>query len=53
MFAVADKMGGVGEVEKKQEVGMTLTPPWAGEQSARRRAHGLLDEKPKASQPRK
>jgi hypothetical protein len=32
-------------VRKKQEWGMTLTPPWAGEEVARRRAHELLDQK--------
>ncbi len=31
------------EMKKK---GMTPTPPWAGKEAARRRAHGLLDEKP-------
>jgi len=40
-------------VREREFWGMTLTPPWAGEQTARRRAHGLLDEKPKASRQRK
>ena len=31
---------------KIKKMGMTLTPPWAGKEAARRRAHGLLDGKP-------
>ena len=31
---------------KKKKKGMTPTPPWAGKEAARRRAHGLLDRKP-------
>jgi hypothetical protein len=30
---------------KKKKMGMTPTPPWAGKEAARRRAHGLLDRK--------
>ena len=37
---------------KKKKMGMTPTPPWAGKEAARRRAHGLLDRNPKASQMR-
>lgn len=37
------------EIKKK---GMTPTPPWAGKEAARRRAHGLLDRNPMASQMR-
>ena len=29
-----------------KNMGMTPTPPWAGKEAARRRAHGLLDGKP-------
>jgi hypothetical protein len=31
---------------KKRKMGMTPTPPWAGKEAARRRAHGLLNGKP-------
>jgi len=31
---------------KIRQEGMTPTPPWAGKEAARRRAHGLLDGKP-------
>ncbi len=37
-----------GVVKKKKEWGMTLTPPLSRRETARRRAHCLLDEKPKA-----
>jgi len=30
---------------KIRKEGMTPTPPWAGKEAARRRAHGLLDRK--------
>ena len=31
---------------KVRKEGMTPTPPWAGKEAARRRAHGLLDGAP-------
>jgi hypothetical protein len=37
---------------KIKKKGMTPTPPWAGNEAARRRAHGLLDRSPMASQMR-
>jgi hypothetical protein len=37
------------KIEKK---GMTPTPPWAGKEAARRRAHGLLDRNLMVSQMR-
>ena len=38
----------VGCGKEKKDWGMTLTPPLSRRETARRRAHCLLDEKPKA-----